>query len=500
MRNSLFISYVFILLLLIACKKKEIDLIQGSLYCITTTEGDGFAIFERLPDDHWRGIYYLSKGQLMADKHIVDLEINDELMLVDESGKEIPIINYRIHEEPVFKDYPDTWTYKDSIYKVSIKEDEVYGKAQGYWVSYPDSGGTYQEIFDAKRLELERGKKEIDLTMDVYLPDDNNEASRPLLVLIHGGAFFNGDKADMGFPEWAKYFAGMGYLVASVNYRLGFRLGLIKSFAPVNQAGFYAVQDVDAAIRFIIHHQDLYGRVDPDRVFVAGTSAGGITALNVAFMRDANIPPDAQETGGIKAVNPEINESYSIRAVGNMWGAVSDLSILNNSTSSVISFHSSGDPVVPYGKGHPFESIFINWLLFPTMYGSEQITEFIGQPRAALKKYDLPGRHTLHVDQDENGTNALNSRFYEIETVMRDFFSGVMLPSPIDVRHSENSQAFSVSSSDMESLYWHVEGGAILKQKGSRADVLLFPDVLTHYVLVCGKYRSGLTFRYKWNL
>lgn len=493
MRNSFFISIVLFSFLLIGCEKREVDIVPGSLYGVTTTEGDGFFMFEHFPDDQWRGVYYLSIGQLMAEKRVVELKIGKELALVDETGKEIPIISYFRYEEPEFKDYPETCAYQDTVYSVSVKKDVVYGSAKGYWESYPDSGGSYQEIFDAKQQELDNGKKDLELTMDVYVPNDGQKASRPLLVLIHGGAFFNGDKADLGFPEWGNYFARMGYVVASVNYRLGFK----KNLASVKQAGFYAVQDVDAAIRYIIHNKDVY-TVDPNRVFVAGTSAGGITALNVAFMRDGDIPSEAKEEGSIKSVNPEIKEPYSIRAVGNMWGAVNDLSILGNSTSSVISFHSTGDPVVPYGKGHPFESVFLNWLLFPTMYGSEKITEYLGNQRAVLVPFDLPQKHSLHVD-NENGGIVLSSQFYEIETNMRDFFSSVMLPSPVMIKHTDNSQTFRLFSSDIDSVYWHVEGGAILKQSENRIDVLFFPDITEHSVTLCGKYISGLTFQYKWH-
>lgn len=496
MRNRVYIVLVLVSFFFIGCDEIEVDIVPGALYCVTTTEGDGFAKFERVSKNEWSGIFYLSKGQLMAVKRHVNLKIGKELALIDEADKEIRIISYSPYGEPEFKDYPDTRTYRDSLFSVSVKEDVVYGRAQGYWASYPDSGGTYQEIFDAKQQELDQGKKELELKMDVYLPDDGKDATRPLLVLIHGGAFFNGDKDDLGFPAWARYFASMGYVVASVNYRLGFR----KSLPSVKRAGFRAVQDIDAAIRYILHYKGLYA-VDPNRVFVAGTSAGGITALNVAFMRDENIPSDAQEEGGIKAENPEMNEPYNIRAVGNMWGAVNDLSILDNASTSVISFHSSGDPVVPYGDGHPFKKIVIlNLILFPTMYGSEKITEYLGNQRAFLKPYDLPDRHTLHVDKDENGKNKLSSRFYEIETLMRDYFSAQMLPSPVVYTHNDLSQTFQVTSSDLDSVYWRVENGVIQKQSNNQVDVLLFPDASSHSVTVCGKYKSGLTFRYKWYL
>lgn len=504
MRGRLFIALSLVIFLFVGCDKKEADIDAGKLYYVTTTEGDGFVVFKRMPDNSWGGVYYLSRGQLMAERHKVKLKVGKELTLVDEKKKEIPIRTISPYKEPEFKEYPETWAYLDSTYSVTVKKDEVYGKAQGYWVSYPDTGGSPLEIFNAKRGDLSRGKSVLDLTMDVYLPNDNKVASRPLLVLIHGGAFFNGDKSDLGFPVWAHDFASRGYVVASVNYRLGFN----KNKGSVKRAGIRGVQDVDAAIRYIVHHKDAYG-VDPDRVFVAGTSAGGITALNVAFMRDEDIPSEAQEVGGIKSVNPEMTDTYSIRAVGNMWGAVNDLSILDHSSLSVISFHSTGDPVVPYGKGHPFKKIFLlNELLFPEMYGSEKITEYIcnhrsnlmSEQKTSLRSYDLPGRHTLHVDKNEAGERVLNARFYEIDTAMCAFFSSVMNPSPIKPKHIDNLQVFQIESTELDSVYWRVQGGCILEHDKNSAKVLLFPDASSHSVTVCGKYKSGLTFRKEWKI
>lgn len=491
MERNLSLVIFLISFLFVSCEIKELDVVPGSLYRVTTTEGDGFAIFERMPDNQWSCIYYLSESRLMAKRRTVSVKVRKELYLVDDTDREIPILSYSLYEEPEFKNFPETWTYRDSAYSVSVHKDVVYGSAQGYWTSYPDTGGSSEEIFEAKADELKRGKKNLDLTMDVYLPDDNKEATRPLLVLIHGGAFFNGDKADIGFPEWANYFASLGYVVASVNYRLGFK----KNLSSIERAGYRGVQDVDAAIRYIIHNKDTF-LVDPNRVFVAGTSAGGITALNVAFMRNENIPSDAQGEGAIQSVNPEITESYIIRAVGNMWGAVNNLSILGNAPSSVISFHSIGDPIVPFGKGHPFDNFSLNWLLFPTMYGSEKITEYLGNKRAVLYPYNLD-IHTLHVDKDKRD---LNTRFFEIEEAMCHFFSDVMQPSPIVAKHVDLSQTFKVVSSEIDSVYWYVEGGEIMKQYDNKVDVLMFPDASSHSVIVCGKYKSGLTFRYKWIL
>ena len=304
--------------------------------------------------------------------------------------------------------------------------------------------------------------------MDMYLPQHDGTALRPLLVLIHGGAFYNGDKADPGFPQWARYFAGLGYAVASVNYRLGFGLLL-----PPAKAGFRAVQDVNGAIRYIVHNKDKY-QVDPNRVFVAGTSAGGITALNVAFMTDKNRPEEAKKEGKITAVNPQMTDRFSIRAVGNMWGAVNDLSILDNAPGvSIVSFHSKGDPVVPFAAAHPFEKVFGNEVMFPEMYGSKMITERAGKNRARLYEFDMPGRHTLHLDYDEDKeTRKLNDHFFEIEYGMRNFFSGVMLPHPFMAVHKEDAQTFTYDATDIESITWKADGGVILSEDKGRVDVM----------------------------
>ena len=493
--STLFFSRRFYLamllttLLFVACNKEEVSIAPNTLYRVTTAEGDGFARFERVSKRQWKGTYYLNKEGLWAEASPVTLKAKKGLVLTDADGKSAPVLQYIPYEEPEYIDHPETWAYRDSVYAVTVKKDVVYGNAQGYWASYPDTGESFLKIFTAKLPEVRRDMKDLDLTMDVYLPKDTKASLRPLLVLIHGGAFYNGDKTDKGFPLWAKYFAGMGYVVASVNYRLGFRLNT----AAVERAGFRAVQDVDAAIRYLIHNKSVYA-VDPKRVFVAGTSAGGITALNIAFMREPNIPPAAKDEGGIHALNVNYKDTYVVRAVGNLWGAVNDLSMLKNASSSVISFHSTGDPVVPFGKGHPFNRVLFNDMIFPTMYGSSEITRYLGKQRAQIKPYDLPGKHALHFD-NVDGHLVLNSRFLEIKTGLRDFFSKVVNPSPVVIQHKDGSQTFQIKATDIETAYWKVEGGVILEQTPGSIEVLMLPDSPSHSVTVSGKYKSGETFK-----
>lgn len=476
------------LLLLVSCGGENVVLKPGQLYLINTTRDSGCAVFTHASNDGWEGVYYASTGSLFADKRKVTFKGGRELILVDPSGSRTPVVSYSEYEEPPFTPFPKTWEYRDSVYAVRDTLDVPYAKAKGYWSTFPDTGESNLQIFLSKVPDLK--KTDLELTMDVYLPEDGGAVSRPLLVLIHGGAFFNGDKASLGYPEWGRYFASMGYVVASVNYRLGFHLNTIS----VVRAGVRAVQDVNAAIFRIIHDADIYG-VDPERVFVAGTSAGAITALNTAFMKDENIPDQAKNEGGLKALNVEIAHPFSIRAVGNMWGAVEDTTILSNSNAAIVSIHSTGDPIVPYGQDHPFEEIFGNKVIFPTMYGSSVITYLVGSSRAALYPYDLPGLHTLHIDKDSTGAEYLNSRFSEIKSVLRDFFADRMLPHPVKISQGPSPNVFSVDATDVASISWRVDGGIFLQQGKDEVKVLFFPDSgAAHSVTASGEYKSGLTF------
>lgn len=178
---------------------------------------------------------------------------------------------------------------KEPIYEPYLQE-VVYAKnVKGYWSSYPATDDDFGSIYVQKVPSLR--SNDLDLDLDLYQPISSDVVlgARPLLLLIHGGAFYNGDKRDKGYPELGNYFAERGYVVASVNYRMGF-WPLSQS---VDRAGYRAVQDVNAAVRYLLHNKEQYN-IDPGNIFVAGSSAGAITALNVAFMSDEYIPDAAK--------------------------------------------------------------------------------------------------------------------------------------------------------------------------------------------------------------
>jgi acetyl esterase/lipase len=101
-------------------------------------------------------------------------------------------------------------------------------------------------------------------TLDLYLPAGDGSKVFPLVVLIHGGGFFEGTSKD--YAADAELLVTRGFAAASLNYRL-------SGDAPF-PAG---VDDVKAAIRYLRAKAPGWG-VDPARIAVWGDSAGGYLA------------------------------------------------------------------------------------------------------------------------------------------------------------------------------------------------------------------------------
>jgi para-nitrobenzyl esterase len=114
------------------------------------------------------------------------------------------------------------------------------------------------------------------LTLNVCTPACD-DARRPVLVWIHGGGFRNGQGAIPWYD--GSSFARAGIVVVSINYRLG-ALGFAhlaelggSDYATSGSAG---IQDQLAALRWVRRNIAAFGG-DPQRVTIAGESAGGMS-------------------------------------------------------------------------------------------------------------------------------------------------------------------------------------------------------------------------------
>ncbi len=197
-------------------------------------------------------------------------------------------VSYR---QPDFATLVDN-KYKDSQYVVHEVKDITYAKNYGYWTEKNwDSSSSYSKIL----LEGIKGTlkyQPLNLKMDLYLPfSDKLSASRsahqrrPLILFIHGGGYYIGSKEDTAIVMWCRDFAAKGYVCASIDYRMGF----FPTRDEIERTGYMAAQDANAAMRFLVSNANKY-RIDTRNLFVAGCSAGAITALNLAFMTEEDRP------------------------------------------------------------------------------------------------------------------------------------------------------------------------------------------------------------------
>lgn len=126
----------------------------------------------------------------------------------------------------------------------------------------------------------------------------------------------------------------------------------------------------------------------------------------------------------MKEVTPRITQAFHIRGIANLWGSVTDLSVLENASVPILSFQSVNDPVMPYGAGYPFRKLHLIPPLFvDKMYGTEAIYE--KAVSIGLKAEHHPceeARHRLHLADDLSYT----PRFYEIRDAMVRFFAEEM--------------------------------------------------------------------------
>ncbi|MGH9019847.1 MAG: alpha/beta hydrolase fold domain-containing protein, partial [Acidimicrobiales bacterium] len=95
----------------------------------------------------------------------------------------------------------------------------------------------------------------------------------PVVFYVHGGAWTFGDKRDQGRPMLHEFVA-RGWVVVTCNYRL----------APQHPWPAQ-MHDVVRTLAWVKHHVADYGG-DPDRVVIAGLSAGGHLASLAALCAD----------------------------------------------------------------------------------------------------------------------------------------------------------------------------------------------------------------------
>jgi acetyl esterase/lipase len=179
------------------------------------------------------------------------------------------------------------------------------------------------------------------LDLDYYSPFSLSDTKRPLVIYVHGGGFSSGTRNSPKIVDFCNKLAQYGYNVASISYRLT-RMGKPEGFgcdcpATEKMNTFQsAVEDLQDATFFLIENRESLA-IDPQKIILAGSSAGAETVLNTAYQ-----PPMCYglDSGPV---------SYA--GVISMAGAIPDtLRIYNESAVPSLLFHGTCDNLVPFSS------------------------------------------------------------------------------------------------------------------------------------------------------
>jgi acetyl esterase/lipase len=149
------------------------------------------------------------------------------------------------------------------------------------------------------------------LLANIAYPD--GPSLKPAIISVHGGRWRAGNRADASsikVAQWAEF----GYFAMSIDYRL---VGGSPAPAPY--------LDMLTAIRWVHAHAEDY-RIDPERVYLIGQSAGGQMVSLFATAGEAGFP----RTGGWEKARADVRAVISVAATyelnslswGNLWTPV----------------------------------------------------------------------------------------------------------------------------------------------------------------------------------
>lgn len=214
------------------------------------------------------------------------------------------------------------------------------------------------------------------LEFDYYVAKKSkNEA--PLLVYAHGGGFSGGARDDKDFVTFATKLAQRGYAVASVSYRLtmkytgfGCDIEAKKKIAAIDSAS----QDVSLAIKYILDNNKKF-HINPNKIILAGSSAGAETVLNMVYV----------------SKNTSLPSNLNFAGVISMAGAISTIDKINHKTAIPTQlFHGTSDTTVPYNVGphHCCSSTDTGYLI---LHGSKSIANRLKELDAPYYLYSIKG-------------------------------------------------------------------------------------------------------------
>ena len=199
--------------------------------------------------------------------------------------------------------------------------------------------------------------KAVNLCFDFYEPVDTANALRPLVITVFGGGFVLGSRDYEDMVEWCNRFAEVGYAAASIDYRLM----PAKKFSSKElvRTGYMAAQDVSAAVRFFKANSEKY-RIDTNRIFLLGQSAGAVAIIHALYMDEDERPSATREEPVLPPLHSQGNaaaktQTFSVAGAILFWGCIFDPEMIDaDEITPLCLIHGEKDRILPVDSGYAF--------------------------------------------------------------------------------------------------------------------------------------------------
>lgn len=237
------------------------------------------------------------------------------------------------------------------------------------------------------------------LKMDIYAPEQQNE-QHACMIFAFGGGFINGARDDNQIPALMQYYTDKGWVVVSIDYRLGLKgathysvaSGIKKFHNAIDMAG----EDMLDATAYLLKNllETPYWSIDPQYIVAVGSSAGAITILQADYflgnrIHGAEVLPDTFRYAGMMPFS------------GGIFSHNGKVKYRVHAPAPTLFCHGTKDQLVPYNKIE-----FLNL----GMFGSNAIVK-------RFKKYDYP----YHIRRYE-GMGHEVAGYYRYEFKLMDDF------------------------------------------------------------------------------
>ena len=303
-------------------------------------------------------------------------------------------------------------------------------------------GGRYiQDIFDVEvQYGIEYGENvneeflfgtEYDQTlyMDVYEPVGDALDERPLIFFMFGGSFIGGSRDSGNMVALCNSYASKGYVAVAIDYRLTQNLIFEATSQKAYEAVIKGIHDLKAAIRYfrMNYEQSNDFRIDPERIFVGGVSAGAIASLNAVYINTESealslVSQDfLDNVGGIEGLSGNPGYDSSVHGIVNFCGAIGEYDWIEEGDVPIVSMHGDQDGTVPYSDN----SVTL-FGLDVQVYGSHIINEVMNDlgNYSILHTY-VGGGHVPFSSNDMEFEFDFTSQFlYEIVCSSPDYNLG----------------------------------------------------------------------------